>query len=161
MSNSQQLCTFFLKGRMFAFPVQDVQEVIRCQPMTRVPLMPPSVRGLINLRGQIVMAVDLRRRLGIEEGSAGESPMNVVVRTGDEAVSFLVDEIGDVLEVDPGTLESPPETLAGPVRELVQAVCKLEGSLLLVLNTKAASWDRMDALGRFKAGPGNREPTIT
>ena len=150
MGISQQLCTFLLGDRWFGVPVQDVQEVIRYQHMTRVPLMPPVIRGLINLRGQIVMAVDLRRRLGMEERAQDQLPMNVVVRTDDDAVSFLVDEIGDVLEVDVGTFEGPPETLEDGVRELVQAVCKLPGNLLLVLNTKTNSWYHTEVLSRVK-----------
>ena len=91
-----------------------VQEVIRYQAMTRVPLAPTVVSGLINLRGQIVTAIDLRRRLGLA-GPADEGlhPMNVVVRTDDGAVSLLVDEIGDVVEVTDDAFEPPPETLAG------------------------------------------------
>ena len=68
--------------------------------MTQVPLAPQVVRGLINLRGQIVTAIDLRRRLEMEPRPAGQPPMNVVVRSDDGAISFLVDEIGDVVEVE-------------------------------------------------------------
>jgi len=136
--NTQQFCTFFLKDQFFGVPVQQVQEVIRYQEMTRVPLVPPVIRGLINLRGQIVMAVDLRRRFGMEERLESELPMNVVVRTDDGAVSFLVDEIGDVLEVGEDSFESPPETLRGPARELVQGVYRLQERLMLVLDTERA-----------------------
>ena len=92
--------------------MEKVQEVIRYQEMTRVPLAPPVVKGLINLRGQIVTAVDLRRRLGLRERAATDLPMNVVIRTSDGAVSLLVDEIGDVVEVDDTTFERPPETVS-------------------------------------------------
>jgi purine-binding chemotaxis protein CheW len=138
MATTQQFCTFFLKDRFFGVPVQQVQEVIRYQEMTWVPLVSPVIRGLINLRGQIVMAIDLRRRFGMEDRPASQLPMNVVVRTGDGAVSFLVDEIGDVLEVEEETLENPPETLQGPSRELVRGVYKLDHQLILVLDTERA-----------------------
>ena len=78
---SQQFCTFLLEGYLFGVPVPQVQEVIRFQPMTPVPLAPQEVRGMINLRGQIVLAIDLRRRLSLADRSEGELPMNVVVRT--------------------------------------------------------------------------------
>lgn len=136
MANTQQFCTFFLKKEFFGVPVQQVQEVIRYQEMTRVPLVPHVIRGLINLRGQIVMAVDLRRRFGMEDRSASELPMNVVVRTDEGAVSFLVDEIGDVLEVEEDCFEHPPTTLKGEARELVRGVYKLQERLLLVLDTE-------------------------
>jgi purine-binding chemotaxis protein CheW len=138
MATTQQFCTFFLKDRFFGVPVQQVQEVIRYQEMTWVPLVPQVIRGLINLRGQIVMAIDLRRRFGIEDRPASQLPMNVVVRTGDGAVSFLVDEIGDVLEVEEESFERTPETLQGPARELVRGVYKLQDRLILVLDTERA-----------------------
>src|SRR5580704_11823956 len=106
--------------------------------MTRVPLTPAVIRGLINLRGQIVMALDLRRRFAMADRPESELPMNVVVRTDDGAVSFLVDEIGDVLEVEEENFESPPETIQGAARELVKGVYKLEERLLLVLDTERA-----------------------
>jgi len=136
VANKQQFCTFFLKDQFFGVPVQHVQEVIRYHEMTRVPLVPPVIRGLINLRGQIVMAIDLRRRLAMEERPESDLPMNVVVRTDDGAVSFLVDEIGDVLEVEEENSEPPPATLQGRARDLVRTVYKLQDRLMLVLDTE-------------------------
>lgn len=136
MVDSQQLCTFYLDGLFFGIEVEKVQEVIRYQAMTRVPLAPPVVSGLINLRGQIVTAIDLRRRLALSEPPESWLPMNVVVRSDDGVVSLLVDEIGDVQQVDDEQFEPPPETLAGSVRRLVRGVYKLEERLLLVLDTE-------------------------
>jgi purine-binding chemotaxis protein CheW len=138
MASSQQFCTFFLNGHFFGTPVPQVQEVIQYQVMTRVPLAPSVVSGMINLRGQIVSAIDLRRRLGFPDRPADQLPMNVVVRTNEGAVSLLVDEIGDVIEVEEEALESPPETLQGFAREVVRGVYKLSGRLLLVLDTERA-----------------------
>ncbi len=138
MASSQQFCTFLLDGHFFGTPVPKVQEVIQYQEMTRVPLAPEVVSGMINLRGQIVLAIDLRKRLGLAEREAGKLPMNVVVRTNDGAVSLLVDEIGDVIEVEEDMLEAPPETLQGLAREVVEGVYKLPGRLLLVLDTERA-----------------------
>src|ERR1035438_9074153 len=121
----QQFCTFLLDGHLFGVPVPQVQEVIRFHPMTPVPLAPPAVEGLINLRGQIVLAIDLRRRLSLAGRSAGDLPVNVVVRTTDGAVSLLVDEIGDVIEVEQSSFEASPETLRGAVRSMILGVHKL------------------------------------
>jgi purine-binding chemotaxis protein CheW len=107
--------------------------------MTRVPLAPRVVQGLINLRGQIVTAIDLRRRLDLPDRPEDARPMNVVVRTSDGVVSLLVDEIGDVLEVDQSLLERPPETIAGAARELVTGVYKLKDRLLLALDVEQAT----------------------
>lgn len=135
MANTKQYCTFFLDGLFFGVEVMQVQEVIRYQETTRVPLASTVVRGLINLRGQIVTALDLRRRLSLKEREKDRLPMNVVVRTEDGAVSLLVDEIGDVLEVKEDDFERPPETLKGVARDLVEGVYKLPDRLLLILDT--------------------------
>ena len=138
MNSTRQLATFYLDGFFFGIEVEKVQEVIRYQEMTRVPLASSVVKGLINLRGQIVTAIDLRRRLELQPRPDGELPMNVVVRSDDGAVSLLVDEIGDVLEIAEDTLEQPPATVTGLTRELVRGVCKLADQLLLVLDTERA-----------------------
>jgi purine-binding chemotaxis protein CheW len=136
MTNTKQFCTFFLNGLFFGVEVLKVQEVIRYQAMTRVPLAPATIQGLINLRGQIVTAIDLRRRLELAPREANQLPMNVVVRSDDGAVSLLVDEIGDVVEIQDDIYERPPETLKGVGRELVQGVYKLKERLLLILDTE-------------------------
>ena len=132
---ADQFCTFYLDGLYLGVGVKEVQEVIRYQEMTRVPLAPDTVSGLINLRGQIVTAIDLRRRLGLPDRDPETLPMNVVVQGDDGAVSFLVDEIGDVVEVDDDTFERAPETMRGLARELIKGVYKRDGELLLVLDT--------------------------
>jgi purine-binding chemotaxis protein CheW len=136
MSAANQFTTFYLDGLLFGVEVSKVQEVIRYQEMTRVPLSSPVVRGLINLRGQIVTALDLRRRINLKDRDLSKLPMNVVVRTGEEAVSLLVDEIGDVLEVEEDSFERPPDTLQGEARQLIRGVYKLRDKLLLVLDTE-------------------------
>ena len=134
MADERQFCTFFLDKLFFGVEVEKVQEIIRYQEMTRVPLAPPVVAGLINLRGQIVTAIDLRRRLDLAERPTEHLPLNVVVQISDETVSFLVDEIGDVLEVDAQDFESPPDTLTGNVRHLIRGAYKLKETLLLILD---------------------------
>ena len=131
-----QVCTFRLGGLLFGLDVLHVQEVMRHQAMTPVPLAHPVVRGLINLRGEVVTALDLGRRLGVSE--AGEAAMNVVVRYSQGVGSLLVDEVGDVLDIDSEACEEPPSTLQGPMRELIGRVVKLKDSLLLVLDLEKA-----------------------
>lgn len=132
--NSAQLCTFRVDDLFFGVDVQHIQEVIKYQELTPVPLANSTVRGLINLRGEIVTAIDLRRRLNLEP-NADIEPMNVVVCQDDEVVSFLVDEIGDVIEVYDRDFEKVPETINGKIKSLIDGVYKLEGRLLLVLDT--------------------------
>lgn len=135
---ASQLATFHIGEYLFGVPVSVVQEVIRHQETTRVPLAPDAIGGLINLRGQVVTAVNLRHRLGLPAAEDGARPMNVVVRTGDGAVSLLVDRIGDVVEADQNSFEPPPETLDGPGRGLILGAYKLDSRLLLELDVEKA-----------------------
>ncbi len=139
---TRQLCTFFLGDHIFGVDAHLVQEVIRYQEMTRVPLTSASVSGLINLRGQIVTAIDMRTRLGYPARADGRLPMNVVIRADEGAVSLLVDAIGDVIEVSHDSFETPPETLQGKSRELIGGAYKLKDRLVLILNTKDAIHER-------------------
>ncbi len=138
MAETRQFSTFYLGDLFVGVEVKQVQEVLRYQEMTRVPLAPSVICGLINLRGQVVTALDLRHRLALPARLAEQQPMNVVMRTNDGAVSFLVDAIGDVLEVADDTFEPPPETLTGGARKLIRGVCKLEDRLLLILDIDRA-----------------------
>jgi purine-binding chemotaxis protein CheW len=136
MASEGQFCTFFVNGLFLGVEVTRIQEVIRYQPLTAVPLTPSVIAGLMNLRGQIVTAIDLRQRLGLPPRTGEDLPTNVVLRTDDGAVSLLVDEIGDVIEVDEDAFERPPETLDGEARELIRGAYKLKGRLLLVLDAE-------------------------
>ncbi len=128
-----QLATFTLDAHTFGIDVDQVQEVLRSQPRTRVPLAPPHVVGLVNLRGQVMDAIDLRVPLGLPPRVGGE-PMVVVVRVGGEPVSLLVDSIGDVVEVAEADFEPPPDTLIDARRDLILGAYKLPNLLLLALN---------------------------
>ena len=138
MSQQRQLCTFYLQDLFFGVEVEKVQEVIRYQEMTHIPLAPGVIAGLINLRGQIVTAIDLRRQLALEARSGEQLPMNVVIRREDGPISLLVDEIGDVVEVEEDAFENPPDTLEARQREFLRGVYKLKQKLLLLLDTEKA-----------------------
>lgn len=131
--STMQLCTFTVDDLTFGVEVTKVQEVLRAQPMTRVPLASDMIRGLINLRGQIVTAVDLRACLGFSPRAAHEEPMNVVIRGAEGCVSLLVDSIGDVIEVASDAFEPPPSTMRAVHRQMIESVCKLPRQILLVL----------------------------
>jgi purine-binding chemotaxis protein CheW len=134
MSTQRQYCTFYLGEFFFGVDVTQVQEVLRWQPMTHVPLSGTSIQGLINLRGQLVTAVDLRQRLDMEPFADGQQPMNVVIQRDDGMVSLLVDEICDVVEVHEDSFERVPETVRGVARDLLTGAYKLESALLLILD---------------------------
>jgi len=130
----KQYCTFHLGDTFMGVEVSRVQEVLRYQTMTQVPLASSVVEGLINLRGRIVTAIDLRRRIQLPPRPKEQLPMNVVVRDEDSIVSLLVDEIGDVLEVEDTEIRPPPSTLSGVAFGLISGVYKLESQLLLLLD---------------------------
>jgi len=136
MTATQQFVTFKLDGLLFGIEVGRIQEVLSYQEMTPVPLAPPDVLGLINLRGQIVAAVDLRRRLGLSERAPGQRPVNVVVRDDNDVISLLVDEMGEVVEVGEESFELPPETMDRDSRVLIRGVHKLGRRLMHVLDAE-------------------------
>ena len=134
MAETRQYCTFHLGDQYFGLDVLKVTEILRDQPVTRVPLAPHAVRGLINMRGQIVMALDLRRRLQMPQRADGQESINVVVQTDDGPACLLVDRIGDVMTVAESAFEHPPHTLDAAARELIRGAYKLKDRLLLVLD---------------------------
>jgi purine-binding chemotaxis protein CheW len=133
-----QLATFRLDGDLYGVEVEHVQEVLRSQGLTRVPLAPKAVAGLINLRGQVVTAIELRERLGRPPRPEGTDAVVIVVRLRGEAVSLLVDSIADVVDVDSADFEAPPDTLDGQARDLIRGAYKLDGQLLLALDVQKA-----------------------
>ncbi|MFZ9886785.1 MAG: chemotaxis protein CheW [Myxococcota bacterium] len=138
LDTSEQLCTFFVDDILFGVDVRHVQEVLRPQERTRVPLAPDVVAGLINLRGHIVTALDMRLRLGLEPADADRELMNVVVRVADSTLSLLVDEIGDVVEVSDYSFETTPATLDPKLKSVVAGVYMRKGELLLLLDPALA-----------------------
>lgn len=133
-SSAVSLCTFRLGELQIGIDVMLVQEVIRRQQATRVPLVSEVIHGLINLRGEIVTTIDLRRRFGLAPHTEHDETMNVVIRTADGPVALVVDEIGDVIDADEALFELPPPTLSGPHREFITGVFKLDGALLLLID---------------------------
>ncbi|MBZ5526578.1 MAG: chemotaxis protein CheW [Acidobacteriia bacterium] len=133
----RQFCTFRVGGELFGIGVERVQEVINYQQMTPIPFS-SALRGLINLRGQIIVAIDLRTRLQMEERPADQAPMNVVLRSEEGAVSLLVDEICDVVNVTEQTFEAVPVTMRAAFKEIISGVHKLDKDLMLVLDAQRA-----------------------
>jgi len=134
-----QYATFLVAGHFLGIDVLQVQEVLREQRLTPVPLAPDIVQGLINLRGQIVPALDMRRLIKLPSPKDAVSALSIVVRTAQGPVSLQVDEIGDVIELDAATFESVPDNVDVSVRSLLAGVHKLKDRLLLVLDTAKAT----------------------
>jgi len=136
----EQLCTFEVAKLLVGIDILSIQEILRVQPVTVVPLAPSSVRGLMSLRGQIVPVVDLRVRLGLAAAAGPETAgFNVIVRTSQGAVSLLVDEVGDVVEVGPETFEPVPDTMSASARPFIRGAHRLERRLLLALEAETVA----------------------
>lgn len=136
---NRQLATFTLDGATYGVDVIKVQEALRSQVRTPVPLAPPGVAGLVNLRGQVVLSIDLRVRLGLAPLSADADPMMVVVQVDGEPFSLLVDEIGDVVDVTDDQFASPPDTLDPVLRDVILGAYRLDSGLLLALDVEAVT----------------------
>ncbi|BDA75044.1 CheW protein [Calothrix sp. PCC 7716] len=132
---NQQFCTFFINKIYFGIDVLQVQEVIRFTQITPVPLAPPDILGLINLRGKIVTIIDIKFRLQMNQNIKNyENNYNIILNNKLELVSLIVDEIGDVVEVAENEFEPPPATLKGEISSLLQGAYKLQDKFLLILN---------------------------
>lgn len=135
------LCTFVVGDLLLAMPVEDVSEVVLGGEITAVPLAPPSVLGLLNLRGRIVPAVDVRTRFGLERRPADEVPTHVIVAVDDEHLSLVVDRTSDVVTVSEVEREAVPETVAAQIRRLTTSSYQRAGALLLVLDPRLVLTD--------------------
>ena len=123
-------------GQMFGAPVLKVQDVILQTAINVVPRSPPEVAGSLNLRGRIVTAIDMRRRLGMPPRAPEESFMCVIIERAGELFALLVDDVGDVLWLSDETFEQVPVTLSAAWRGLCDGLYRLEGELLLALNVE-------------------------
>ena len=133
---SNQLLTFVLMDQMFGIPVLQVNDVLRQQDLTRMPLSPPAIAGVMNLRGRIVTAVDVRRCLGQPDRNDGDSGMGVVVDHNGELFSLMIDTVGDVLQLSADSFESVPATLDEVWRNVSAGVHKLEDQILIILDVQ-------------------------
>ncbi len=138
IDTGDSLATFRVDGDLYGVEVEHVQEVLRSQSLTRVPLAPAAVAGLINLRGQVVTAIELRARLGRPPRPGSTDAVVVVVRVHGEPVALLVDSVADVVDVEASDFEAPPDNLEGLGRELIRGAYKLDGHLLLALDVHEA-----------------------
>lgn len=136
IEDTTQYCGFIIAGDLYSVSVLDVQEVIKPLKVTPVPLANPCVKGLLNLRGQIVTLISLRTLFGIPDNDESEDYMNVIIRVGDSLAALMVDEIRDVIKVDKTSYETTPETLSERLKKYVVGVHKLENRLMTVLDAR-------------------------
>ena len=135
----KQYCSFDVGELLIGIEVERVREILADQQVTPVPLASTSVLGLLNLRGELMTVIDARRRLGLSERVGGEPTAHVIVLTGGEALSLVVDAENEVVDVDPAAGQDVPETVRAEVRALLSEIYELaDGTLLLALDPDRA-----------------------
>lgn len=134
MTEGRQFCSFIVDDLLLGADVRKVQEVIRGLEITKILSAPWAVRGLVNLRGQVIEAIDLRRCLGIADSTLGHMPFHLIFRTADGPISLLVEQVGSVIEIGEDCASLPPETLKGRMREIVSLVYQLSDKLLPIVD---------------------------
>lgn len=133
---SNEYLTFMLAGQLFGVSVLQVNDVLRSQKTTRTPLAPPTIAGIMNLRGRIVTVIDVRRCLNQSPASEGSGGMSVVVEQNGELFSLIIDAVGDVLTLDEDNIEPIPPTLDAAWSAVAAGVYKLPDQLLVTLDVK-------------------------
>ena len=134
-TSTAEFVTVTVDGQMFGIPVLSVQDVLGPQKITKIPLSPPEIAGVLNLRGRIVTAIDLRRRLGLDPADRKQS-MSIVVDHHGELYSLLIDEVGEVLSAPADAFEHNPPTMEGRWREVSIGIFRLQDRLLVILDVE-------------------------
>ena len=131
-----QYCGFKIADEEYAIPVMDVQEVIRPLVVTPIPLASDEIRGLINLRGQIVTCLSLRR-LFAKEDKLDKNYMNIIVRGNSGLFSLVVDEVTDIIDVNHENVEPAPDTISASLKQYTDKIYKRKEGLVILLNTSS------------------------
>lgn len=137
MSAKKQYCTFEISGYVFGAPAENVQEIVTNHTITPVPLAPREISGLLNVRGQIVTAINLRQRLGLP-ASIDSSGVHILVRGTDNTVSLFADRVEDVIDIDSSDVEPVPDTVDETIKAFIDGVYKTNNKLILLLNVNKA-----------------------
>lgn len=147
MNTDQLLCTFTVADKSYGVIVDNVQEVLANHQITDIPLAPPGVMGLMNIRGRIVPAIALRKVLRLEQPPRDDDDedtiFNIIINHDGEQVGLMVDQIGDIITIKPDDIESPPETLKGAARRFMYGVFSVQGNLHLLLDLDTLLDDEM------------------
>src|SRR3954451_12936743 len=143
--NLVEYVTVMIGGQLFGLPISRVQDVFMPERVTRVPLSEPEIAGVLNLRGRIVTAFDMRRRLGLPPRSDGRPPMAVGIELKGESYGLLIDTVGEVMKLNDSTREANPVNLDARLARVSAGVHRLDGQLLVILDVDRVLDMTMDA----------------
>ena len=130
----KEYVTAMIGGQLFGLPIVRVQDVFIPERLTRVPLAPPEIAGVLNLRGRIVTLIDLRRRFGLGQREDGNSSMAIGVESRGESYGLLIDGVGEVLKLDDAAREPNPINLDQRLARVSAGIYRLDGQLLIVVD---------------------------
>ncbi|MEI8401428.1 MAG: chemotaxis protein CheW [Alcaligenaceae bacterium] len=136
MSTTTDFVTFYVGGHYLGISVADVLELNRNMDVTPVPKSPKIVRGVTNLRGQLVAAIDMYERLKLDKNTANQEPLSIILQCDGYLIAILVDDVGEILSLEADNFEPPPTNFSKAAKELIVGVYKLPEKLLLILNAK-------------------------
>ncbi|MCL2473594.1 MAG: chemotaxis protein CheW [Alphaproteobacteria bacterium] len=136
VSDTDMFVTMSIANQRFGIPVLKVRDVLRSPKITHVPLAPVEVVGSLNLRGRIVTAIDVRKRMGLSKFEDEDKSMSIVVEHDGELYSLIVDTIGDVMRLPNADFERNPSTLDPVWRGVSDGIYRLENDLLIVLSVE-------------------------
>lgn len=130
----QQYINFMLAGEEYGVPILKVREIIRNQPLTRIPQSAPCVKGVLNLRGMVIPVFDLRERFGLPAGEYGAGARIIVSSFNGQSLGFIVDAVTEVLGIESDSIDPPPPIGAGIDQEFIEGMAKLENRLIILLD---------------------------
>lgn len=133
-TGQKQLATFYVADMCLALDIGLIQEIIRDVKMTRVPHVPPQVRGVINLRGEVTTVIDLRQVLGIAPIESGQETQTLIVRSAGESIGLVVDRVGDICAVEETCIVPAPPNVDAVDGRFFEGVCQRKAEIVLVLN---------------------------
>jgi purine-binding chemotaxis protein CheW len=131
-----ELATFYVGDALCGMDILKVQEINKLLDMTEVPQAPEYVKGILNLRGQIVTIIDLGKKLGLSDTSRTSDTRNIIVNSNNEYIGLMVDRIGDVVRTDLETVEPPPANIGGVQGKYFEGVVKTENNLIGILDVE-------------------------
>jgi purine-binding chemotaxis protein CheW len=138
--------TVMIGGQLFGLPIARVLDVFILERLTRVPLAPPQIAGVLNLRGRIVTAIDMRRRLALPPRELGEKRMAVGIEHHGESYGLLVDSVGEVLKVPAASRDANPVNLDPCLARVAGGVHRLDGRLMVILDVSRVFEPQAEAL---------------
>jgi len=134
LENLTEYVTAMIGGQLFGLPIVRVQDVFMPERLTRVPLAPPEIAGVLNLRGRIVTLIDMRRRFGLGKREDSDAPMAIGVESRGESYGLLIDSVGEVLKLDDTAREPNPINLDPRLARVSVGIHRLDGQLLIVVD---------------------------